>query len=64
MVALHKLQYVAFQERNGRHDEEECHEKWHEEWHDGMMRTDPTYKFWDMIVQVELRELAFVKARR
>ena len=55
--ALYKLQHVAFQELNGQLDEEEF-----QKWHDGMIKTSPTYKFWDMIMQMELKVLAFVKA--
>ena len=33
-------------------------------WHDGMIKASPTYKFWDMIIQMELKVLAFVKAHR
>ncbi|XP_068756859.1 uncharacterized protein [Montipora capricornis] len=29
-----------------------------------MIKTSPTYKFWDMIMQMELKVLAFVKAHR
>ena len=58
-AALYKLQHVAFRELNGQQDEEEF-----QKWHDGMIKTSPTYRFWDMIMQMELKVLALVKAHR
>ena len=59
VVALHKLQHVAYAQLGDQHDEEEF-----QKWHDGMITTSPTYKFWYMIMQMELAVLAFVKAHR
>ena len=58
-VALHKMQHVAFAKHIGQHDKEEF-----QKWHDGMIKTSATYKFWFMIMQMELTVLAFVKAHR
>lgn len=58
-VALHKLQQIAFAKLNGQHDDEEF-----QKWHDGMIKNSPTYKFWFMIMQMELTVLVFVKAHR
>ena len=58
-AALYKLQHVAFQELTGQQDVEEF-----QKWHDGMIKTSPTYKFGDMIMQMELKVLAFVKGYR
>ncbi|KAL9954025.1 hypothetical protein ACROYT_G041513 [Oculina patagonica] len=58
-VALHKLQHVAFAKLDGQHDDEEF-----QKWHDGMIKNGPTYKFWFLIMQMELTVLAFVKAHR
>jgi len=59
VAALYKLQHAAFEELNGQQDEEEF-----QKWHDGMIKASLTYTFWNMIMQMELKALAFVKAHR
>ena len=44
-AALYKFQHVAFQELNGQQDKEEF-----QKWHDGMIKSSPTYKSWDVIM--------------
>ena len=58
-VALHKLQRDVYEQLHGGSEEEEF-----ENWQDGMMKTSPPYRFWHMILQMELTVLAFVKAHR
>ncbi|KAL9968945.1 hypothetical protein ACROYT_G021097 [Oculina patagonica] len=49
----------GFAKLDGQHDDEEF-----QKWHDGMIKNSPTYKFWFLIMQMELTVLAFVKAHR
>lgn len=56
-ATLHKLMYDAYEQTNGEYDGEDF-QKWHSE----MMKSSPTYKFWYMVMELELKILAFIKA--
>jgi hypothetical protein len=54
---LHQLLHGAYEHLNGENDNFLI-------WKRGMLKSSPTFKFWHMIMQLQLAILTFVRAHR
>ena len=58
-LTLAKLQYEAFMETSGPHDDKAM-----EDWRKKMVQVSPTFQYWDTVLEMEIIGLIFIRSHR